>query len=69
MSALRFAMEGPPPKMPGRNTVRVKMEGALALRQVNPSDFYADLKKVGAGASGTVYSATQKATGQKVALK
>ena len=69
MSALRFAMEGPPPKMPGRNTVRVKMEGALALRQADPAEFYTDLKKVGAGASGTVYSATQKLSGQKVALK
>ena len=39
------------------------------LRQVDPNEFYTDLKKVGAGASGTVYSATQKVSGQKVALK
>lgn len=41
-------MDGPPPKMPSRNTVRVKMDGILNLVDKDPNKFYVNLKKIGA---------------------
>jgi len=39
------------------------------VNPLDPSDMFRDLKKIGQGASGTVLSAFNKATGQSVAIK
>lgn len=39
------------------------------VNPIDPSDLFRDLKKIGQGASGTVFTAINKATGQSVAIK
>lgn len=67
MDALRFTMEGPPPK-PSRNTNSTAKRG-LHIHYEDPRTQYEDLKKVGQGASGIVYRARHKQTGEERALK
>ena len=69
LDVLAFHMEGPPPKMPTRLSMARAIDTDKLLRKENYKVYYGGLKKLGQGASGIVYSATNRQTGQKVALK
>lgn len=69
LDVLTFHMEGPPPKMPTRSSMARKIDKDKLLIQDNYRTHYGGLKKLGQGASGIVYSATNRQTQRKVALK
>lgn len=75
MNALRITMEGPPPKPSrqgpsGAHGARHSAEHRqLPIKSEDPKKSYADLKKIGQGASGIVYSARHVETGELRALK
>mmetsp|Transcript_23471 Transcript_23471/g.39110 ORF Transcript_23471/g.39110 Transcript_23471/m.39110 type:complete len:412 (+) Transcript_23471:245-1480(+) len=69
LDVLTFHMEGPPPKLPTRNSLARKIDTDKLLKKDNYRDHYGGLKKLGQGASGVVYSASHRQTGRKVALK
>ena len=70
IDVLNFHFEGPPPSMPSnRQSMARRTKKAVHLKEEDYRIKYTDLKKLGAGASGTVYSAKEKKTGRSVALK
>lgn len=69
LDVLTFHMEGPAPRMPTRLSVSRLINKEKLLRQENYKNYYGGMKKLGQGASGVVYSATDKRSGRKVALK
>lgn len=64
LDVLTFHMEGPK-TLPSRNSLKMEMSTAALVRNEDPLKYYGDLKKLGQGASGVVYSAVEKATGHK----
>ena len=76
LDVLNFHMEGglegisktkkPLPKLTKESSTRAK---ALTIKTGDYKKNYSEMKKLGAGASGTVYKAVSNSTGQKVALK
>lgn len=63
-------MEGPPPKMPSRQSLSRDVHAAVHIVQdVDPSSIFRRHKKLGEGASGVVWSATDNRTKQKCAVK
>jgi serine/threonine protein kinase len=72
LDVLTFHMEGvrpPPNRLPTRSSIARIMNRDKLLRQDSYKNHYGGLKKLGQGASGIVYSATDRKTGRKVALK
>ena len=69
LDVLTFHMEGPPPRMPTRNSMAKHIDKDKLLKTENYKNVYGGLKKLGQGASGIVYGATHRETGRKVALK
>lgn len=69
LDVLTFHMEGPPPRMPTRATMARKFDAAMSIKSDDYRKYYGDFKKLGQGASGTVYSAVDKRSQRKVALK
>lgn len=72
LDVLTFHMEGikpPPARLPTRNSIARVMNRDKLLKQDSYKNHYGGLKKLGQGASGIVYSATDRKTGRKVALK
>jgi serine/threonine protein kinase len=70
LDVLNFHMEGPaPPPLPSTANVVHEITDAVMMKSGSYTAHYTDLVKLGQGASGIVYSATRKSTGQKVALK
>lgn len=69
LDVLAFHMEGPPPRMPTRNSMARHIDKDKLFKVDNYKTYYGGLKKLGQGASGVVYSATHRETGRKVALK
>lgn len=70
IDVLNFHFEGPVPSMPSnRQSMARRTKKAIHLKEEDYRIKYTDLKKLGAGASGTVYSAKQKKNGKSVALK
>lgn len=55
--------------MPNRASLAARLNKALEIREDDYHRLYSNLKKLGQGASGIVYSATCNATGEEVALK
>lgn len=69
LDVLKFHMDGPKPKMPNRASLAVKINKVVELREDDYRNNYRNLKKLGQGASGTVYSALSNDTNEMVALK
>ena len=70
LDVLNFHMDNPlAKKAPSRSSVMQDMKQAMGLKRDDYKKYYSDMKKLGSGASGVVYSATQLSTGRKVALK
>lgn len=74
LAALNFHMQGPththaPVPLPTRAAVEQAMAKALRIIQEDPRQYFTDLKRLGQGASGTVYAATDRRTGERRALK
>eukprot|EP01039_Chlorochromonas_danica_P001491 gene1491-1625_t len=69
LDVLTFHMEGPPPRPPTRSSIAKHINKDRLLRQESYKNYYGGLKKLGQGASGIVYSATDRRSGRKVALK
>jgi serine/threonine protein kinase len=77
LAVLAFHLDGPPPvtqkqnltPLPSRLSSRRDMAATADIKTTNYKDVYGDMKKLGQGASGVVYSAVSKIDGRKVALK
>ena len=70
LDVLQFHMEGPPPKIPSRQTLQRNMQAAVnIISGVDPATLFRRHKKLGEGASGVVWSATQNSTKRKCAIK
>eukprot|EP01041_Mallomonas_annulata_P009031 gene9031-18703_t len=69
LDVLSFHMDGPPPKLRNNTSVRRQINTAANIKHEDYTKLYTDMRKLGQGASGTVYSAKDRRTGQKVALK
>lgn len=69
LDVLKFHMDGSKPKMPNRQSVAARINKVVELKEEDYRKNYSQLKKLGQGASGTVYSAKSNATGDIVALK
>jgi serine/threonine protein kinase len=59
----------PPSLLRFRLAQRTGRAQAVQMRSDDPLQYYTDMKKLGQGASGTVYSGTDVRTGEKCALK
>jgi serine/threonine protein kinase len=69
LDVLAFHMDGgPPPKIPTKATMAKALEDSLIIQKTDYRGHFTGLKKLGQGASGVVYSATDKRNGRKVAL-
>ena len=64
-------MQGGAPvkKMPSKAAVQEEMRTSAVIKKEEYKPYYTDFKKLGQGASGTVYSALDKKTKRRVALK
>ncbi|TFJ87752.1 hypothetical protein NSK_001102 [Nannochloropsis salina CCMP1776] len=72
LAALNFHMQGPTHTrgpLPSRAAVEQAMAKALRIVKDDPRQYFSDLKRLGQGASGTVYAATDRRTGERRALK
>ena len=75
LDVLAFHMEGPPPvakhmtPLPSRLSMARDMAKTDDIKTTDYREIYGDMKKLGQGASGIVYSAVSKIDGRKVALK
>jgi hypothetical protein len=70
LDVLQFHMEGPPPKMPSRQSLRRDVHAAVNIvSDKDPSKIFRRHKKLGEGASGVVWSAIEIATKKKCAVK
>ncbi|GBG33230.1 Protein kinase, putative [Hondaea fermentalgiana] len=71
LDVLKFHLEGPaaPPKLPTRQTLQRDMLRAVEIASFDPEKVIHRERKIGEGAGGTVYIATDKRTKEKVAVK
>ena len=70
IDVLNFHMDGPVPKMPSnRKSMDLKIDEVVHIKDENYKKHFSGLKKLGSGASGVVYAATEKSSGKSVALK
>ena len=70
LDVLQFHMDGPTAQpLPHKEEVSREITTAAAIRREDYSLLFANLKKLGQGASGIVYSATRVSTSEPVALK
>jgi serine/threonine protein kinase len=69
LDVLQFHMEGPPPKLPKKSQFERDVADASLITKGDPANYFSDLKKLGEGASGTVYLGTDRRNGAKVAIK
>lgn len=69
LDVLQFQMEGPPPKLPKKSQLASAEQKASTILTGDPTRIFKGLSRLGEGASGTVYLATDTRTGQQVAIK
>eukprot|EP00607_Mallomonas_marina_P006869 CAMPEP_0182428880 /NCGR_PEP_ID=MMETSP1167-20130531/24376_1 /TAXON_ID=2988 /ORGANISM="Mallomonas Sp, Strain CCMP3275" /LENGTH=426 /DNA_ID=CAMNT_0024612073 /DNA_START=124 /DNA_END=1401 /DNA_ORIENTATION=+ len=68
LDVLSFHMDGPP-KLRHNLSMRRQINQSAGIKNEDYMPNFTEMKKLGQGASGTVYSAKDKRTGQRVALK
>ena len=66
---LHFHMEGPPPKLPSRDSFQREVEAASLISEGDPTRIFRDMSDLGEGASGKVYLARDSRSGEKVRLQ
>lgn len=69
LDVLTFHMDGGPQKIPTRASVARRLEESTFIQKGDYRPNFSNLKKLGQGASGVVYSAVDKRNGRQVALK
>lgn len=69
LRALRTHMEGPVPALPTRASYERTVTEASIITPGDPRHIFAAEKQIGAGASGTVFLASDTRTGERVAIK
>ncbi|CAM9983082.1 unnamed protein product [Ascophyllum nodosum] len=76
LDALAFHMDGSQAaaqqmrqKMPSKEIIAKDVTEAMAIKTDDPMQYYTDMRKLGQGASGTVFVGTDVRTGQRCALK
>ena len=69
LAVIQFHMDGGPTRLRHKHTVRKNITQAANIKQDDYNNVFNDLKNLGHGASGIVYAAKDKRTGERVALK
>ena len=74
LAVLQFHMGGgapamPPPSLPKRVALERAMDEASLISAQDPTPLFRDLRRLGEGASGTVYLASDVRSGRPVAIK
>jgi len=69
LDVIQFHLQGPPPKMPTRNTLQKNVMKAIKIGNVDPTKVIRKEKKLGEGAGGVVYVATDLRNNKKCAVK
>ncbi len=69
LDCLTFHMEGPPPPVPTGQKLEADIARTVHIKSDDPLKYFTGLKKLGQGASGTVYVAKDTRTDNIVALK
>jgi len=69
LDVLQFHLEGPPPKLPTRQTLQRNMLKAVNIASFDPTKVIRREKKLGEGAGGTVYLCTDLRSKDKCAVK
>jgi len=69
LDVLQFHIEGPGPKIPSRQTLQRDMLKAVEIGDFDPNKIIRREKKLGEGAGGVVYLATDQRTKEKCAVK
>mmetsp|Transcript_12956 Transcript_12956/g.20981 ORF Transcript_12956/g.20981 Transcript_12956/m.20981 type:complete len:451 (-) Transcript_12956:110-1462(-) len=69
LDVLQFHLEGPPPKLPTRQTLQRNMLKAVDISSFDPTKVIRREKKLGEGAGGVVYVCTDLRTKEKCAVK
>ena len=69
LDCLTFHIEGPPPPVPTEKKLNADIARTVHIKSDDPLKYFTHLRKLGSGASGTVYSALDTRNNKSVALK
>jgi hypothetical protein len=69
LACLNFHIEGPPPLVPSGKALEADIARNVDIKSEDPLKYFSELRRLGQGASGTVYSAKDSRSGRSVALK
>ena len=69
LECLKFHIEGPPPTKPTTKQLQTDIARTVHIKNDDPLKYFQNLRKLGQGASGVVYSALDTRTNKSVALK
>jgi len=69
LDVIQFHLQGPPPKMPTRQTLQRNVMKAIQIGTVDPTKIIRKEKKLGEGAGGVVYVGTDLRNNHKCAVK
>jgi hypothetical protein len=69
LNVMRFHFEGPRPPLMSKQELKTEMMGKWEISTQDPNKIFRKEKKLGAGASGTVYKVTDLRTGEIKAVK
>jgi len=69
LDVLQFHLEGPPPKLPTRQTLQRNIVKAIDISSFDPTKVIKREKKLGEGAGGTVYVCVDTRTKERCAVK
>lgn len=69
LDVIQFHLQGPPPKMPTRQTLQRNVLKAIQIGNINPEKIIRREKKLGEGAGGVVYVCTDLRNNERCAVK
>lgn len=69
LDVIQFHLQGPPPKLPTRQTLQRNVLKAIEIGQIDPSKILKKEKKLGEGAGGVVFSCIDLRNNERCALK